>query len=84
MILELTDELENPQRVEPQIRHQLALGGRINRAAAQPLENLDSVAFEALGGKRGACTRRGASARGVGNLGQAVKCNTNLTRRAIR
>ena len=48
MIFELSDELQDLQRVESQIGEQRARERRLDRLSAQPLEDVDGLAFEAI------------------------------------
>ena len=82
VIFQLADEFQDLERVETEVGEQLALGPGIDRTAAETLENLDGVAFEPVVRKRGLYARRGSPARGIGCIGQAVKCNMNVTCRA--
>ena len=82
MIFQLADELQDLERVETEVSEQLALGAGIDRTAAETLENLDGVAFEPVVRRRGLYPLRGSPARGIGCIGQAVKCNMNVTWRA--
>lgn len=82
MIFQLPYEFQDLERVETEVGEQLALGPRLDRTAAETLENLDRVAFEPIVRTRGLYARRGSPARGIGCIGQAVKCNMNVTCRA--
>src|SRR5580765_6158581 len=62
VILELADELQDLQRIEAEVRKQLMLERRVNRTAAQTLENLKSVTFEPVGNRRVLCARHGSPA----------------------
>ena len=48
MIFELPDELEDLERIEPEIGEQGARESRLDRLSAQPLEDVDGVAFEPI------------------------------------
>ena len=48
MIFELTDELEDLQRIESEIGEQCARETRLDRLSTQPLEDVDGVAFEPI------------------------------------
>jgi hypothetical protein len=82
VIFQLADELQDLERVETEVGEQLALRQGIDRPAAETLENLDGVAFEPVVRMRGLYARRGSPSRGIGCIGQAVKCNMNVTCRA--
>jgi len=79
MIFQLADELQDLKRVETEVSEQLALGAGIDRTAAQTLENLDGVAFEPVVRMLDLYARRGSPAHGTECIGQAVKCNMNMT-----
>jgi len=79
MIFQLADELQDLERVKTEVSEQLALGAGIDRTAAETLENLDGVAFEPVVRMRGLYARRGSPAHGIECIGQAVKCNMNMT-----
>jgi len=82
VIFQLAYELQDLKRIETEVGEQLALGPGIDRPSAETLENLDGVAFEPVVRMRGLYTRCGSPARGIGCIGQAGKCNMNVTWRA--
>jgi hypothetical protein len=61
MFLELADELEHLQRVEPEVREQFTVERGLYRTPADALEDLDSVLFEPIGRMRSAgCVDQGS------------------------
>ena len=62
MILELADQLEHTQRIEPQVRKQLTVQGRFDLRRADPFEDLEGVASEAIRGQASKCNTNVAGA----------------------
>ena len=50
MIFELAHELQHLQRIEPEVSEQFAASYGFYRPAADPLENLNRVLLESVGG----------------------------------
>ena len=50
MVFELTDQLQDLERVEAEIGHQFLVGCGFDRAATEALEDFDRVAFVAVVG----------------------------------
>jgi hypothetical protein len=48
MVLELAHQFQHLEGIKPQIGEQLAVERRLDRAAADALEDLDCVAFEPI------------------------------------
>jgi hypothetical protein len=49
VVFQFSHQFQNLQRVEPQVREQLARTGRLNRPPADALQNFYDVAFDGLG-----------------------------------
>jgi hypothetical protein len=73
VIFQLTDKFKNLERVESQIRQQLAVERRLDRAPADALENVDGVLLEPIGEAGSLCY-----------LDQTPKCSMNSTCVATR
>src|SRR5690348_9171211 len=87
MILELADEFEHLQGVKTKIRHQLAVGCGLDWAPSQAFHNRHGFPLEAVGIDRTwgrGCAGRGTSAHRIFCVGQAEKCNMNVTCCATR
>jgi hypothetical protein len=71
VIFELANELEDLERVESEIGKQRARKSRLDRLSAQPLEDVDGVAFEPIGRYRRIGER-------TGMLGLVAQCILNV------